>query len=100
MTEPSEPKLPATPPVADTPKQTTATLATNVEAAPKVMTLDQLAREMKVAPRDARMMLRLAAKQTKTYPTLGKEHVARQPWQWTPGSKALEEARKALSNPT
>ena len=64
---------------------------------PPVVTLDQLAREMKMPPRDARMLLRLAAKQTKLYPTLGKEHVARQPWSWTPGSKALEEARKALS---
>jgi len=64
---------------------------------PPVVTLDQLAREMKVPPRDARMLLRLAAKQTKLYPTLGKEHVARQPWSWTPGSKALEEARKALA---
>lgn len=63
-----------------------------------MVTLDQLAREMKISPRDARMLLRLAAKQTKLYPTLGKEHVARQPWQWTPGSKALEEARKALSS--
>lgn len=64
---------------------------------PVMVSLDQLAREMKVAPRDARMLLRLAAKQTKLYPTLGKEHVARQPWSWTPGSKALEEARKALT---
>jgi tagatose-1,6-bisphosphate aldolase non-catalytic subunit AgaZ/GatZ len=61
------------------------------------VTLDQLAGEMKMSPRDARMLLRLAAKQTKLYPTLGKDHVARQPWQWTPGSKALDEARKALS---
>jgi DNA-directed RNA polymerase sigma subunit (sigma70/sigma32) len=61
-----------------------------------MVTLDQLAREMKLPPREVRMMLRLAAKQTKLYPNLGKEHVARQPWQWTPGSKGLEEARKAL----
>lgn len=64
----------------------------------QMVTLDQLAREMKMPPRDARMLLRLAAKQTKLYPTLGKEHVARQPWQWTPGSSALEEARKALAS--
>ena len=64
---------------------------------PPVVTLDQLAREMKMSPRDARMLLRLAAKQAKLYPTLGKEHVARQPWSWVPGSKALDEARKALS---
>lgn len=63
------------------------------------VTLDQLAREMKMPPRDARMLLRLAAKQTKLYPTLGKEHVARQPWSWAPGSKSLDEARRALSTP-
>jgi hypothetical protein len=63
-----------------------------------VVTLEELAKETKVAPRDARMLLRLAAKQTKQYPNLGKEHVARQPWQWTAGSKALEEARKALKS--
>lgn len=63
----------------------------------EMVTLDQLAREMKIPPRDARMLLRLAAKQTKLYPTLGKEHVARQPWSWAPGSKALDEARKALT---
>jgi tagatose-1,6-bisphosphate aldolase non-catalytic subunit AgaZ/GatZ len=62
-----------------------------------MVTLEQLARDVKMSPRDARMVLRLAAKQTKLYPTLGKDHVARQPWQWTPGSKALEEARKALA---
>lgn len=65
-------------------------------AKPVMVTLDQLARELKMSPRDARMLLRLAAKQTKQYPNLAKDHVARQPWQWTPGSKALDEARKAL----
>lgn len=59
---------------------------------PELVTLDQLAHEVKLSPRDARMLLRLAAKQTRQYPNLGKEHVARQPWQWTAGSKALEEA--------
>lgn len=63
---------------------------------PAVVTLEQLAKEMKMSPRDARMLLRLGAKQTKQYPNLGKEHVARQPWQWSPGSKALDEARRAL----
>ena len=66
---------------------------------PELITLDQLARELKMTTRDARMLLRLAAKQTRQYPTLGKEHVARQPWQWEPGSKALEEAKKALTTP-
>lgn len=67
------------------------------DAKPAVVTLEQLAKELKIPPRDARMLLRLAAKQTKQYPNLGKEHVARQPWQWAPGSKALEDARKALA---
>ena len=65
----------------------------------ELVTLDQLAREMMLAPRDARMLLRLAAKQTRQYPNLGMEHVVRQPWQWEPGSKALEEAKKALITP-
>lgn len=90
-------KIPATPPVPEAPKAAEAAPAGKAEALPKAVTLDQIAREMKVAPRDARMILRLAAKQTKLYPTLGKDHVARQPWQWAPGSKALDEARKALS---
>lgn len=67
-------------------------------AKPATVTLEQLAREMKMSPREARMLLRLAAKQTKQYPTLGKEHVARQPWSWTSGSKALAEARKVLTS--
>ncbi|MCW0196814.1 hypothetical protein [Sphingopyxis sp.] len=75
----------------------TGTKAASSKDTPNMVTLDQLARELNMPPRDARMLLRLAAKQTKLYPTLGKDHAARQPWQWTPGSKALEEARKALS---
>lgn len=100
MTETSDPIEPAVPATAKDTQTTTpnkAAPAAKAETAPKVVTLDQLAREMKVAPREARMMLRLASKQAKTYPNLGKEHVARQPWQWAPGSKALDEARKALS---
>lgn len=67
------------------------------DSKPELVTLDQLARELRMPPRDARMLLRLAAKQTRQYPNLGKEHIARQPWQWEPGSKALEEAKKALT---
>jgi hypothetical protein len=78
-------------------KGDTAAKPASANAQAEMVTLDQLAREMKMPPRDARMLLRLAAKQTRQYPNLGKEHVARQPWSWTPGSKALEEARKALS---
>lgn len=78
-----------------TTKPATASPAT--ETTSSTVTLDQLARELKISPRDARMLLRLAAKQTRQYPNLGKEHVARQPWQWAAGSKALDEARKALT---
>lgn len=96
-----EPVKPTTPLNAASKTDTAAKPAPGAKAPAKrdaeMVTLDQLAREMKMPPRDARMLLRLAAKQTKLYPTLGKDHVARQPWQWTPGSKALEEARKALS---
>lgn len=74
-----------------------ATASPAPETTSSTVTLDQLARELKISPRDARMLLRLAAKQTRQYPNLGKEHVARQPWQWAAGSKALDEARKALT---
>jgi hypothetical protein len=82
-------------PATQTPAKASSTDSAS-PAKPAVVTLEELAKEMKVAPRDARMLLRLAAKQTKQYPHLGKEHVARQPWQWTRGSKALDEARSAL----
>jgi hypothetical protein len=68
--------------------------ATSAKDTPKMVTLVELAREMKIPARDARILLRLAAKQTRQYPNLGKEHVARQPWSWTPGSKGLEEAAR------
>lgn len=68
------------------------------DAETRTVTLDELAREMKIPPRDARMLLRLAAKQKRTYPNLGKDHTPRQPWSWAMGSKALEEARKALAS--
>lgn len=96
MIEPTKPS--ATSVAAPDKAQTkTATNPKTIADKAEVVTLDQLAREMKIPPRDARMLLRLAAKQTKQYPTLGKEHIARQPWSWTPGSKALDEARKALA---
>ena len=81
-------------PQADSPK--TGPAIPSHTGKPTIVTLEALAKEMQTSSRDARMLLRLAAKQTKLYPTLGKEHVARQPWQWTPGSKALDEARRAL----
>ena len=65
---------------------------------PEMVTLDQLARELRMPPRDARMLLRLAAKQTKVYPTLAKEHIARQPWQWNLRSRALDKATPAVSS--
>lgn len=96
-TEPAKPTIaPNAPSKSDAAKPATGG-KTPAKPNVEMVTLDQLAREMKMPPRDARMLLRLAAKQTKLYPTLGKEHVARQPWSWTPGSKALDEARRALS---
>lgn len=95
----TEPTKPAAAPTRE--KKAQAKPTTNPQATidkAEVVTLDQLAQEMNMSPRDARMLLRLAAKQTKLYPTLGKEHVARQPWSWAPGSKVLEEARKALAS--
>lgn len=64
---------------------------------PKTVTLNDLCRELKIDPRDARMVLRLASKKAKEFPNLTKDHVARQPWEWASGSKGLDEARKALT---
>jgi hypothetical protein len=61
------------------------------------VTLIDLCKELKVDPRDARMALRLAVKKKAEYPTLAKDHVPRQPWEWATGSKGLVEARKALT---
>lgn len=92
-TEPNTAEADATASEPTTPDEKVAAKA----PVPTMVTLDALCREMKVNPRDARMMLRLAAKQKGQYPNLGKEHVARQPWAWTPGSKALAEAKKAIA---
>ena len=63
----------------------------------KSVTLNDLCGELKLDPRDARMMLRLASKKKADYPNLAKDHAPRQPWAWTAGSKGLAEARKALT---
>jgi len=65
---------------------------------PAMITLDALCRELKLVPREARMILRLAVKKKAEFPNLAKEHEPRAPWQWASGSKALEDARKALSS--
>lgn len=88
----------ATPTVLAAKAQTNTATGQADKVPPDMITLEQLAREVGVSPRDARMLLRLAAKQTKQYPNLSKEHVARQPWQWMPGSKALDEAKRALAH--
>lgn len=63
----------------------------------KTITLHDLCTELKMKPREARMLLRLAISRKAEFPALADGHVARQPWQWTAGSKALMEARKALT---
>ena len=66
MTTTTSTKPDTSPQQAASPKASDATTNT-----PPLVTLEELAREMNVPPRDARMLLRLAAKQTKLYPTLG-----------------------------
>lgn len=68
-------------------------------AVPQYITLADLCTDMKLNQRDARMTLRLAVKDKKTYPDLGADHLPRQPWQWAKGSAAEAQARKALSAP-
>lgn len=68
-------------------------------AIPQYITLADICTAMKLNQREARMMLRLAVKDRKTYPDLGADHLPRQPWQWVKGSAAEAQARKALSVP-
>lgn len=63
----------------------------------KTITLHDLCTELKMKPREARMLLRLAISKKAEFPALADGHVPRQPWQWTAGSKALTEAKKALT---
>lgn len=63
----------------------------------KTVTLHDLCTELKIKPREARMILRLAISKKTEFPALADGHVARQPWQWDAGSKALNEAKKALT---
>lgn len=58
----------------------------------------QLCEELKIDPREARERLRAAASDSKANPELAKARKPRTPWQWVRGSKALVEAKKALSN--
>jgi hypothetical protein len=62
----------------------------------KIVTLKQLCKELKVKPREARMMLRLAVSDKSKYPALIEAHTARQPWKWDAGTNALTEAKKAI----
>lgn len=82
-----------------TPKTKTPAPKAKADAEPKTIALVDLCKEMNIKPREARMLLRLAVSKKGKYPALAESHVARQPWQWTPGSKALEEAKKALTTP-
>lgn len=66
---------------------------------PIIITLNDLCAELKLDRREARLVLRMAAKDTKTFPTLAASHKPRQPWEWEPASTAYVEARKALSMP-
>ena len=76
--------------------KTPAASKAKADAKPKTIALADLCKEVKINPREARMLLRLAVSKKGEYPALTEAHVPRQPWQWLAGSKELEEARKAL----
>lgn len=77
--------------------KTSAAAKGKADAKPKTIALADLCTELKMKPRGARMLLRLAISKKDEYPALTETHVARQPWQWTAESDALTEARKALT---
>lgn len=63
---------------------------------PEIVTLKALCAELKVEPREARERLRAAARDTKKFPHLGKDHKPRAEWAWTKGSPAHADAVRAL----
>ena len=65
-----------------------------------IVTLKALCEELKIDPREARERLRAAVSDAKTNPELAKARKPRTPWQWVKGSKAYDEARKALGAAT
>jgi hypothetical protein len=62
------------------------------------VTLKALCAELNVEPRIAREKLRIAARESKKFPHLAKEHKPRQPWEWDKGSAAEKDARAALTS--
>ena len=81
-----------------TTSKTKTPTAPKAKADAKTIALADLCKELKMKPREARMLLRLAVSKKDEYPALTDAHVARQPWQWNAGSEALEEAKKALTS--
>ena len=61
-----------------------------------IVTLKTLCEELKLDQREARERLRAAAGDAKANPELAQARKPRTPWQWVKGSKALEEAKRAL----
>lgn len=61
-----------------------------------VVTLKAICDELKIDPREAREHLHAAARDATANPELAKARRPRAPWQWTKGSAAEKEARRAL----
>ncbi|MBW3245369.1 hypothetical protein KUV57_22165 [Epibacterium sp. DP7N7-1] len=61
-----------------------------------IVTLKAICEELRIDPREARECLRAAASAAKANPELARARKPRTPWQWVKGSKALEEARRAM----
>lgn len=63
-----------------------------------VVTLKQICAELKIHPRDARVLLRMAVRDSKKNPELAKSHKPGHAWEWQKNSPALKEVRAALAN--
>jgi len=87
-----------TPPVTSQQSASKPKATTQPKSEVATVTLDMLCKELKLVPREARMMLRLAVKKKGEFPNLAKDHEPRAPWQWSANSKGLAEARKALTS--
>jgi len=64
----------------------------------EVITLKQLCAELKIHPRDARVLLRMAVRDSKKNPELAKSHKPGHAWEWPKNAPAPKEVRAALAN--
>ena len=81
----------------DNPNNAKASLSLGKPAELKMVSLKLLCQELRMNPRIAREKLRIAVREQSKFPELAKSHKPRIQWEWSAGSAAEREARRALT---